>query len=51
MDATFPFLILYICLSSLLFSMMQNMACCLTGLPAHYSGPGFFFIKFVTTAV
>lgn len=51
MDAALPFLILYACLSTLLFSGMQSMACYLTGLPARYSGQVFCSIKFVILTV
>lgn len=45
MDATLPFLILYACLSALLFSGMQSMACYLTDLRARYSGQVFWFYQ------
>lgn len=51
MDATLPFLILYACLSVLLFSGMQSMACYLTDLPARYSGQVFCSIRFVILTV
>ena len=42
MDATLPFLILYACLSVLLFLWdADSMACYLTDLPARYSGQVF----------
>ncbi len=40
-DTTLPFLILYACLSALLFFWMQSMACYLTDLRARYSGQVF----------
>lgn len=45
------FLILYACLSALLFSGMQSMACYLTDLRARYSGQVFCSIKFVILTV
>ncbi len=51
MDTTLPFLILYACLSALLFSGMQSMACYLTDLRARYSGQVFCSIKFVILMV
>lgn len=51
MDATLPFLTLYACLTALLFSGMQSMACYLTDLRAHYSGQVLCSIKFVILTI